>query len=99
MIKELLQLGSVRVKRLNIGPVPGRVSGSVSIRQFFEEGSVTKYYGCRYAGAAVEKAEQELQPGDRIEILSGDFETVTPRDGQPWECLNIRDFEKVEQKY
>jgi hypothetical protein len=98
MIKKLLQLGSVRVKRLNIGPVPGRVSGSVSIRQFFEEGSVTKYYGCRYAGAAVEKAAA-LMPGDLIEILDGGFEEVTSRDGSTWTCLNILDFEKVEQKY
>lgn len=70
-----------------------KTTGSIWKRVYYPEGSVNQLYGCRFIGQALEESKN-LLPGDRIQILDGEVQTMAD-DSSNWERLLIRSFEKL----
>src|SRR5690554_3547693 len=95
MINTLLKNSSCIVRKISFNGGK-RISGRVSIRQFFEKGQVDRNYGFRFEGTALSKAEG-LTPGCRIKLLDARLEEIQTSDGNTWTCLFICDFEIPEE--
>lgn len=91
MISQLL--GICKLQKLNINATD-RVSGRITVRNYYQGGNVISSYGARFKGQAIDQVKK-LQLGAIFRVVDGCIEDIPNRDGGSWPCIIIRDLEEI----